>query len=192
MSDAGARGLTVWLTGLPGSGKTTSADYLIAHLEASGIFTASLDGDALRSGVSADLGFSDADRDENVRRAGEVALLLASQGAVVVVSLVSPRRVARDAVHTRHESQSVSFLEVHVAAPLEVCEARDPKSLYRRAREGSVAHMTGVHDPYEPPLSADLVLATDRCSVDQTGAALVTAVEVALSKRADQPNRPWM
>src|ERR1019366_8233203 len=94
MSRSGDRGLTVWLTGLPGSGKTTSADYLLHDLEDAGVFSASLDGDALRVGVSADLGFSDADRDENVRRAGEVALLLASQGAVVVVSLVSPRRAA--------------------------------------------------------------------------------------------------
>jgi bifunctional enzyme CysN/CysC len=183
MPHAPSRGLTVWLTGLPGSGKSTSADFLLAHLEKEGVFTASLDGDALRAGVSADLGFSDEDRDENVRRAGEVALLLASQGAVVVVSLVSPRRVARDAIRSRHESRSVAFLEVHVAAPLEVCEARDPKSLYRRAREGSVAHMTGVHDPYEAPLEADLVLATDRCSIEETGAALVAAVEAALTTR---------
>jgi adenylyl-sulfate kinase len=191
MSHVVGRGLTVWLTGLPGSGKTTSADFLVKQLEAIGITAASLDGDALRTGVSSDLGFSDADRDENVRRAGEVALLLASQGAVVVVSLVSPRRAARDAVRARHVDRAVGFLEVHVAAPLEVCEARDPKSLYRRAREGSVAHMTGVHDPYEPPLDADLVLATDRLAVEETGAALVVAVQAAL-RPADQPKRPWM
>jgi bifunctional enzyme CysN/CysC len=183
MSHLAVRGLTVWLTGLPGSGKTTSADYLLKQLESQGVFTASLDGDVLRSGVSSDLGFSDDDRDENVRRAGEVALLLASQGAVVVVSLVSPRRAARDAVRARHDERAVDFLEVHVAAPLEVCEARDPKSLYRRAREGSVAHMTGVHDPYEAPLHADLVLATDRCSVEETGTSLVAAVETALRSR---------
>ncbi len=181
MSDArGKRGLTVWLTGLPGAGKTTSADYLLANLEEAGVFTASLDGDTLRRGVSADLGFSDADRDENVRRAGEVALLLASQGAVVVVSLVSPRRAARDRVRGRHFEQSVGFLEVHVAASLDVCEARDPKSLYRRAREGSVAHMTGVHDPYEPPDRADLVLETGTSSEDETGTMLVRAVVSAL------------
>jgi adenylyl-sulfate kinase len=183
MSDPGVRGLTVWLTGLPGSGKTTSADSLIKQLESRGVFAASLDGDALRVGVSADLGFSDADRDENVRRAGEVALLLASQGAVVVVSLVSPRRAARDSIRARHEARSVRFLEVHVAAPLEVCEARDPKSLYRRARAGQVAHMTGVHDAYEAPLHADLVLATDRCSIEETGTALVAAVVAALATR---------
>ena len=188
MAHAGDRGLTVWLTGLPGSGKSTSADYLVKQLEADGVATSSLDGDALRAGVSADLSFSDADRDENVRRAGEVAVLLAGQGTVVVVSLVSPRRAARDAVRARHEERSLPFLEVHVAAPLEVCEARDPKSLYRRARAGSVEHMTGIHDPYEAPLRADLVLATDRCTPEETGAILVAAVRAAL----DQPKRPWM
>jgi bifunctional enzyme CysN/CysC len=180
MSRSGDRGLTVWLTGLPGSGKTTSADYLLHDLEDAGVFSASLDGDALRVGVSADLGFSDADRDENVRRAGEVALLLASQGAVVVVSLVSPRRAAREAVRDRHLEQSITFLEVYVAAPLEVCEARDPKSLYRRAREGSLKHMTGVDDPYEPPLRPDLVLATDTAPPAETGSTLATAVRAII------------
>ncbi len=181
MSDPARRGLTVWLTGLPGSGKTTSANYLLEALADKGVFTASLDGDVLRQGVSADLGFSDADRDENVRRAGEVALLLASQGAVVVVGLVSPRRAARDAVRARHAEQGIAFLEAHVAAPLEVCEARDPKSLYRRAREGAVPHMTGVDDPYEPPLSPELVLETHRLELTATGASLVDAVLVVLA-----------
>ena len=103
MSDGASRGLTVWLTGLPGSGKTTSATFLLEHLAASGMLAASLDGDVLRTGISSDLGFSDEDRDENVRRAGEIALLLAQQGSVVVVSLVSPRRAARDAVRERRD-----------------------------------------------------------------------------------------
>jgi adenylyl-sulfate kinase len=124
----------VWLTGLPGAGKTTSASFLIVELHRRGIATASLDGDELRSGVSADLGFDEEDRAENVRRAGEVALLLASQGLVAVVSLVSPRRRNRDLARARHDEHGIGFLEVHVAAPLEVCEQRDPKSLYRRAR----------------------------------------------------------
>ena len=117
MSDPVTHGLTVWLTGLPGSGKTTSASYLLDHLAANGVAAASLDGDVLRTGISADLGFSDEDRDENVRRAGEIALLLARQGAIVVVSLVSPRRAARDRVRARHDAAGVTFIEVHVAAP---------------------------------------------------------------------------
>jgi bifunctional enzyme CysN/CysC len=183
MSDGASRGLTVWLTGLPGSGKTTSATFLLEHLAASGMLAASLDGDVLRTGISSDLGFSDEDRDENVRRAGEIALLLAQQGSVVVVSLVSPRRAARDAVRERHAARSIGFLEVHVAAPLEVCEARDPKALYRRAREGSLAHMTGVDDPYEAPLTPELVLQTDRLSEAATGALLTDAIMLSLKER---------
>jgi bifunctional enzyme CysN/CysC len=179
MSPAPA-GLTVWLTGLPGAGKTTSASYLIEALRGEGRATALLDGDLLRAGISSDLGFSAADRDENVRRAGELALLLATQVDVVVVSLVSPRRVARDAVRARHAEVGVGYLEVHVAAPLEVCEARDPKSLYRRARLGEVAHMTGVDDPYEPPLAPDAVLATDVCDAKETGEQLVKVVREVL------------
>jgi adenylyl-sulfate kinase len=170
----------VWLTGLPGSGKTTSALYLLDVLLREGRSAVSLDGDVLRSGISADLGFTDTDRDENVRRAGEIALLLASQGDVVIVSLVSPRRVARDGVRQRHRARGVGFVEVHVAAPLEVCEERDPKSLYRQARQGSLAHMTGVSDPYEPPLKPEVVLATDLLAEGETGTQLVEAVRATL------------
>lgn len=170
------RGLTVWLTGLPGSGKTTSASYLLEELASRGIFASSLDGDVMRAGISADLGFSKEDRAENVRRAGEIALLLAAQGAVVVVSLVSPARSSRDSVRKRHAERGVPFLEVHVAAPLETCELRDPKSLYLRARQGSVANMTGVDDPYEPPLRPEVVLGTDLKPLEETGPQLLGAV----------------
>ena len=183
MSDERRRGITVWLTGLPGSGKTTSALFLLDTLLREGVSATSLDGDVLRAGISADLGFGPEDRDENVRRAGEIALLLALQGDVAIVSLVSPRRAARDAVRQRHRVRGVGFVEVHVAAPLEVCEARDPKSLYRRAREGTVANMTGVSDPYERPVNPDLVLATDLMDVEQTGKALVEAAVAALERR---------
>jgi adenylyl-sulfate kinase len=180
MSDPARTGLTVWLTGLPGSGKTTSATFLLEQLASRGIFTASLDGDVVRAGVSSDLGFSAQDRDENVRRTGEVALLLASQGAVVVVGLVSPRRAARDSVRQRHDEHGVRYLEVHVAAPLDVCEARDPKALYRKAREGTLANMTGIDGAYEPPEAPELVLATDKLSPEETGDALTEAVLAAL------------
>jgi len=104
----------------------------------------------------------------------------------VVVSLVSPRRAARAAVRTRHEDAGVRFVEVHVAAPLAVCEQRDPKSLYRRARAGTLDHMTGVDDPYEPPIAPELVLATDVCAIDQTGDELVKVVRDALVARGDR------
>jgi adenylyl-sulfate kinase len=178
------RGLTVWLTGLPGSGKTTSAHYLLDAMLREGVSATSLDGDVLRAGISADLGFGPEDRDENVRRAGEIALMLASQGEVVIVSLVSPRRAARDGVRQRHRTRGISFLEVHVAASLAVCEQRDPKALYRRAREGSVANMTGVNDPYEAPTKPDLVLATDTEAIEATGAQLVGLVRLALGVAA--------
>jgi bifunctional enzyme CysN/CysC len=157
--------------------------FLLEQLSVAGVRAASLDGDVLRTGISSDLGFSGADRDENVRRAGEIALLLAKQASVVVVSLVSPRRAARDAVRARHAASDIPFLEVHVAAPLEICEARDPKSLYRRAREGSLAHMTGIDDPYEPPITADLVLETGQLSEAATGSLLTDAVMLALKER---------
>ncbi|HEV3213965.1 MAG TPA: adenylyl-sulfate kinase [Acidimicrobiales bacterium] len=187
MSDEQRRGLTVWLTGLPGSGKTTSGNFLLDALLREGVSATSLDGDVLRAGISADLGFGPEDRDENVRRAGEIALMLASQGEVVIVSLVSPRRAARDGVRQRHRTRGVGFLEVHVAAPLAVCEERDPKALYRRAREGGLAHMTGVDDPYEPPTKPDLVLATDLQSVEDTGAQLIDAVRQTLGVTARRP-----
>jgi bifunctional enzyme CysN/CysC len=180
VSDEPRRGITIWLTGLPGSGKTTSALFLLDALLLDGISATSLDGDDLRAGISADLGFGPEDRDENVRRAGEIALLLATQGEVVIVSLVSPRRAARDIVRQRHRMRDIGFVEVYVAASLEVCERRDPKALYRRAREGTVAHMTGVDDPYEPPLTPDVVLQTDVLAVEHTGAHLVESVRQTL------------
>lgn len=152
---------TVWLTGLPGSGKSTTADAIAEALGERGVRNAILDGDVLRSGLNADLGFSDADRNESVRRAGEVALLLATTDTVAIVSLVSPLRAARDAVRARHEAAGVRFVEVHIAAPLAVCEARDPKGLYARARRGEVVAMTGIDSPYESPTAPELTLATD-------------------------------
>lgn len=174
--------MTVWLTGLSGSGKTTSANFLLRELAARDIATSSLDGDVLRTGISADLGFSEEDRAENVRRAGEIALLLAQQTLVVVVSLISPRKRPRDEVRRRHAEHGVEFLEVHVAAPVEVCEQRDPKFLYRRAREGYVPHMTGLSDPYEIPVAPELVLSTHLKPLEETGAQLVDFVLARLGR----------
>jgi bifunctional enzyme CysN/CysC len=175
-------GITVWLTGLPGSGKTTSALALAAHFDALEHASIVLDGDDLRKGISKDLDFSDADRDESVRRAGEIALLLAKQGSIAIVSLVSPRRAARDQVRARHDEYAIPFLEVHSNASLEVCEARDPKHLYRLSRQGRLLGMTGIDDPYEVPLSPEVILPTGEKGESECLVALVDAVSGVLSR----------
>jgi bifunctional enzyme CysN/CysC len=152
------RGLTVWLTGLSASGKSTIAAELERRLVATGRPAYLLDGDNLRHGLNADLGFSPADRAENVRRVGEVARLFADAGVVAVVSLISPYRADRDEVRRAHERVDLSFVEVFVDTPLQVCEARDPKGMYAKARAGEIRGFTGVDDPYEAPTSADVVV----------------------------------
>jgi bifunctional enzyme CysN/CysC len=152
------RGLTIWLTGLSASGKSTVAVEIERRLVAAGRPAYLLDGDNLRHGLNADLGFSAGDRAENVRRVGEVARLFADAGVVAVVSLISPYRVDRDRVRAAHDERGLPFLEVFVDTPLQVCEARDPKGMYAKARAGEITGFTGVDDPYEPPPAPDLVL----------------------------------
>ena len=156
--------------------RCTSAMALRGEFDDLDGFVVVLDGDQLRRGLSRDLGFTNEGRDESVRRAGEIALLLSSQGAITVVSLVSPRRAARDAVRARHVEEGVGFFEVYLDASLEICEQRDPKSLYRRTREGAINNMTGVDDPYEAPLAPELVLATGELALEQSVAVLRDAV----------------
>lgn len=136
-----------------------------------------LDGDAIRKNLTRDLGFSEEDRNENVRRIGFVAGLLTRHGVIVLVSAISPYRVARDRVR----AHIGSFLEVYVRAPLEVCEARDVKGLYRRARSGEIQHLTGLNDPYEPPLTPDVECRTDRESVEVSAAKVIETIECVLS-----------
>lgn len=161
MAGGGGIGGTVWLTGLSGSGKSTIAGHLRSLLDGDGVPALVLDGDELREGLNADLGFSEVDRAENVRRVGEVALLFARHGFVVLVPVISPYAAGRDAVRARHERLATPYVEVHVATPLEVCEARDPKGLYVKARAGLIERFTGISDPYEPPLAPEVRLETD-------------------------------
>jgi bifunctional enzyme CysN/CysC len=170
-------GGTVWLTGLSGAGKTTISHLLQDLLLERGLRAYPLDGDDLRKGLNADLGFSEADRTENVRRLGEVAVLLAGFGHLSIVSAISPYAAGRDAVRARHVAVGVRFVEVYVATPLEVCEERDPKGLYARARRGELASFTGKTAPYEPPESPELVLST-------TGTPEQAALEVYLVAEA--------
>jgi adenylylsulfate kinase len=146
-------GVTVWFTGLPSSGKTTIASALEHRLTAAGLAVESLDGDVVRTHLTRDLGYSRQDRDENVRRVGFVAELLSRHGVVVLCSLVSPYRAAREEVRARHLGR---FFEVYVSTPASVCAERDVKGLYARARAGEVTGMTGVDDPYETPLAPEL------------------------------------
>lgn len=154
----GGPGCVVWLTGLSGSGKSTVAAAVEQALVDAGRAAYVLDGDNLRHGLNADLGFSAADRDENVRRVGEVATLFADAGVVALVPLVSPYRAAREQVRDRVRAAGLVHREVFVDTPLEECERRDPKGLYARARAGELSGMTGVDDPYERPASPDLLL----------------------------------
>ncbi|HST55766.1 MAG TPA: adenylyl-sulfate kinase [Solirubrobacteraceae bacterium] len=155
------RGMTVWFTGLPAAGKTTLAAAVEERLVLAGRSAYHVDGDRLRTGLSADLGFGEQARNENVRRAAEVARMLADGGAVALVSLVSPYAAARLRARELHERSDLRFLEVFLATPLRECERRDPKGLYARARRGELQGMTGVDDPYEPPRAAELELPGD-------------------------------
>ncbi|MFE5033146.1 adenylyl-sulfate kinase [Streptomyces sp. NPDC056683] len=163
-------GATVWLTGLPSSGKTTVATALEKHL--AGRRVQILDGDELRPVLSPGAGFSRPDRHANVQRVGLVADLLSRHGVLTLVPVIAPYADARTAVRERHERSGTPYLEVHVAAPVEVCAGRDVKGLYARQRAGEVRGLTGVDDPYEVPEAPDLVLDTHRQSVDESVAVL--------------------
>ena len=153
------QGVTVWFTGLPSAGKTTIANLVGERLAQGGRPVEVLDGDVVRSHLSRGLGFSKADRDENIRRIGYVAGLLTGHGVTVLVSAVSPYRAVRDELRTTI-GRFGGFLEVHVATDLATCRARDVKGLYARQARGELRGLTGVDDPYEPPLAPELVLDT--------------------------------
>lgn len=165
----------VWLTGLSGSGKSTIAHLLESRLVLRNVLAYVLDGDNLRHGLCADLGFSAEARVENVRRTGEVARILHDAGAIVLTALISPFALDRDRVRARIPEGE--FFEVHVATPLEECERRDPKGLYERARAGQIADFTGIGSPYEAPLRPELVVASRGESVDASVEAIVTMLE---------------
>jgi len=166
-------GATVWFTGLSGSGKSTVAVEVERRLVSAGRPAYLLDGDNLRQGLNGDLGFSADDRAENVRRVGEVARLFADAGVVALVPVISPYVADRDRVRTIHELAGLPFLEVFVDTPLEVCEARDPKGLYAKARAGEITGFTGIDDPYEAPASPELRLTpSDGAPAEQAGRVL--------------------
>jgi adenylyl-sulfate kinase len=166
-------GATVWFTGLSGSGKSTIAGALARALTGRGVLTYTLDGDNLRHGLNGDLGFSAEDRHENVRRVGEVARLFADAGVIALVPVISPYRAGRDHVRALHEGAGLVFFEVFVDTPIEICEQRDPKGLYQKARAGELRGFTGVDDPYEPPSAPQLVLPGGAISVPDAVDAVI-------------------
>lgn len=175
------RGLVIWLTGLSGAGKSTIAEAAAEEIRRKDVPVEVLDGDTIREKFSRGLGFSKQDRDENVRRAGFVAKLLASHGVVVLVALVSPYRATREEVREDVERAGIPFVEVFANAPLDVCEGRDPKGLYQKARRGEISSFTGLDDPYEAPLSPDVECRTDRESVTASTLRVLDAVPQALA-----------
>lgn len=169
-------GATVWLTGLPSAGKTTIAAAVAERLRAEGHRVELLDGDEVRTNLTADLGFDRADRIENVRRVGYVAHLLARHGVKVLVPVIAPYAESRKAVRDRHADAGTPYLEVHVAAPVEVCAGRDVKGLYARQRTGELRGLTGVDDPYEPPEAPEVRLPTDVQTPEESAAAVHAAL----------------
>ena len=184
----GQRGAVVWLTGLSGAGKSTIAALVDAALHARGRHSYILDGDNLRFGLCNDLGFSPEDRAENVRRLGEAARLLQDAGLLVLVAAISPYRDDRARVRARVPEGH--FLEVFVDAPLDVCESRDPKGLYRRARAGEITGFSGIDAPYEPPEAPDLRLSASAAATPTEHAAAIVGLLDArglLAPPADPP-----
>ena len=167
------RGLTVWLTGLSSAGKTTISRLVRETLCSRGYRVEWLDGDVVRQHLSKGLGFSKEDRDENIRRIGFVAELLTRNGVIVLVSAISPYRNVREEVRRRIGN----FVEVYVHAPLELCEQRDVNGIYRRARAGEIRNVTGLDDPYEPPLTPDVECCTDRETLAESATKVLEAVE---------------
>jgi adenylylsulfate kinase len=171
------KGATLWFTGLSGSGKSTIAFTLEHALVQRGHLAYVLDGDNIRHGLNKNLGFSAADREENIRRIGEVAKLFADCGVLTMTSFISPYRKDRDTVRALHVAAGVPFIEVHVNTPIETCEQRDPKGLYKKARAGELKGFTGIDDPYEPPLKAEMTLDATNTSPQEATVLLLQYLE---------------
>ena len=183
---SGHRGAVVWLTGLSGAGKSTIAQALERELFNRAMHTYVLDGDNVRHGLNSNLGFSPEDRVENIRRVSEVAKLMADAGAVVITAFISPYRMERRRAREIALESNAEFIEVFIDAPLEVCETRDPKNLYKKARAGEIRDFTGIDAPYEAPEDAEIVVRTDRLSVDESVATILDQLLPRL--KAEEPN----
>jgi adenylylsulfate kinase len=171
------QGCTIWFTGLSGSGKSTIAYTLEHALVQRGHLAYVLDGDNIRHGLNKNLGFSAEDREENIRRIGEVAKLFADTGIITMTSFISPYRKDRDNVRALHDQGKLLFIEVHVNTPISTCEQRDPKGLYKKARAGQLKNFTGIDDPYEPPAKPELTLDATNVSPQEATVRLLSYLE---------------
>jgi adenylylsulfate kinase len=171
------QGATLWFTGLSGSGKSTIAFTLEHALVQRGRLAYVLDGDNIRHGLNKNLGFSAADREENIRRIGEVAKLFADGGVITMTSFISPYRKDRDTVRALHEAGKLPFIEIHVNTPIATCEQRDPKGLYKKARAGELKNFTGIDDPYEAPAKPELTIDATNTSPQQATVLLLDYLE---------------
>ena len=180
------RGFTVWLTGLSGAGKTTVAQSIINELKASDVNIELLDGDEVRTNLSKGLGFSKEDRDTNIRRIGYVSRLLSRNGVGVIASAISPYREVRDEVRQSIISDGSEFIEVYVQCPIEVLVERDVKGLYKKALAGEIKEFTGVSDPYEEPLSPEVIVKTDSESIEESANRIIAALEARGLVRREQ------
>jgi adenylylsulfate kinase len=171
------KGVTVWFTGLSGCGKSTIA-YTVEHaLVQRGHLAYVLDGDNIRHGLNKNLGFSAEDREENIRRIGEVARLFADAGVITMTSFISPYVKDRDRVRELHVADGLPFVEVYVNTPIEVCEQRDPKGLYKKARAGQLKGFTGVDDPYDPPTNPELTVSAEKISPQDAAVIVIEYLE---------------
>jgi adenylylsulfate kinase len=171
------RGATLWFTGLSGSGKSTLAFTLEHALVQAGYLAYVLDGDNIRHGLNKNLGFSAADREENIRRIGEVAKLFADAGVITMTSFISPYRKDRDDVRALHQAGNLPFIEIYLNTPIATCEQRDPKGLYKKARAGQLKNFTGIDDPYEAPLKPEVTIDATSLSPQAGAAQLITYLQ---------------
>jgi len=180
-ADSMRKGLTVWFTGLSGAGKTTICRAVQSELISRGLPVEVLDGDSIREYLCSDLGFSEADRKENIKRIAYVAQLLTRNGVLVLVAAISPYKSSRD----QARAAIGNFMEVYVNAPLEICEARDPKGLYRKARAGMIQRFTGIDQPYEAPSRPDIECHTNIENVAESSGKVIASVLQFLERRED-------
>jgi len=160
--------MIIWITGLSGAGKSTIANGIADRLRGSGIKPLMIDGDILREELCKDLGFSTADRSENIRRAAAIAQIASLSGIVSVCSLISPQRSERESIRAACKSRKIPFLEVYLSTPLETCEERDPKGLYKKARSGLIPCFTGIDSPYEAPISPEVEIPSQQLSIEES------------------------